>query len=159
MKNTERNNVFGGYVGTKEESYKTCTSCNEKVPSSAKYCPYCGTKLEDERAVFCPECGNALSDKVQQNANDDKDKNKKEKRRKPKRNKKQNDRKATRKEDNVENPETVDDGYDGYYDDVRLIDEGKFRQGIDKEMLKRVIGLLIGVLITICACVAIMYLL
>ena len=124
-----------------------------------KYCPYCGTKLEDERAVFCPECGNALSDKVQQNANDDKDKSKKEKRRKPKRNKKQNGRKATRKEDNVENPETVDDGYDGYYDDVRPIDEGKFRQGIDKEMLKRVIGLLIGVLITICACVAIMYLL
>ena len=31
--------------------------------------------------------------------------------------------------------------------------------GIDKEMLKRIIGLLVGVLITICACVAIMYLL
>lgn len=46
MKNSERNNVFGGYVGTKEELYKTCTSCNEKVPSSAKYCPYCGTKFD-----------------------------------------------------------------------------------------------------------------
>ena len=123
-----------------------------------KYCPYCGTKLEDERAVFCPECGNTLSDEAQ-NANEDKDKSKKEKRRKPKRDKKQNRRKTTMKEDNVENSETVDDGYDGYYDDVRPIDEGKFRQGIDKEMLKRIIGLLIGVLITICACVAIMYLL
>ena len=123
-----------------------------------KYCPYCGMELNDERAVFCSECGNTLSDEVKISI-EHKEKTKKEKRRKEKGNKKSNRRKATLNENNIAELEQVDEGYDGYYDDILPIDEGKFRQGIDKEMLKRIIGLLVGVLITICACVAIMYLL
>ena len=123
-----------------------------------KYCPYCRTELEHERAVFCPECGNTLSDEAKI-SNEHKEKTKKEKRRKQKGNKKLNRRNTIPNENHIAESERVDDGYDGYYDDVLPVDEGKFRQGIDKEMLKRIIGLLVGVLITICACVAIMYLL
>ena len=125
---------------------------------SLKYCTYCGTELEDERGVFCPECGNTLSDEAKF-SNEHKEKTKKEKRRKQKGNKKLNRRNTIPNENYIAELERVDDGYDGYYDDVLPVDEGKFRQGIDKEMLKRIIGLLVGVLITIFACVAIMYLL
>ena len=123
-----------------------------------KYCTYCGTELEDERGIFCPECGKPLPDEAKKSTVH-KEKAKKDKRRKLKENKKQNRRISAQDEKIVEESEMVDDGYDGYYDDILPVDEGKFRQGIDKEMMKRIIGLLVGVLITICACVAIMYLL
>ena len=122
-----------------------------------KYCTYCGTKLEDERGVFCPECGQVLSDETE-NIKESKRKTEMKKHRKKKGNRKQSRRKSAVNRDYIEESESLDDGYDGYYDDVLPVDEGKIRQGIDKEMLKRIIGLLIGVLITICACVAIMYL-
>lgn len=122
-----------------------------------KYCTYCGTELEDERGVFCPECGQVLSDETE-NIKESKKKTEMKKHRKKKGNSKQSRRKSAVNRDCVEESESLDDGYDGYYDDVLPVDEGKIRQGIDKEMLKRIIGLLIGVLITICACVAIMYL-
>ena len=35
----------------------TCVSCNAELPSSAKFCPECGTKVG---AVQCPHCGEAL---------------------------------------------------------------------------------------------------
>ena len=48
---------------------------------------------------------------------------------------------------------------DGYYEDVRPIDEGHEREGVDKELIKK-IAIIIGVLfVVIIACVALMYVL
>ena len=62
-------------------------------------------------------------------------------------------------ESSIEVDPFVDDGYDGYYDDVRPVDEGHEREGIDKELIKK-IAIIIGVLfVVIAACVALMYVL
>ena len=46
-----------------------------------------------------------------------------------------------------------------YYDDIRPVDEGHEREGIDKELIKK-IAIIIGVLfVVIAACVALMYVL
>ena len=37
----------------------------------------------------------------------------------------------------------MDDGYDGYYDDIRLIVEGYEREGVDKDLIKK-IAIIIG---------------
>lgn len=48
---------------------------------------------------------------------------------------------------------------DGYYDDVRPVDEGHEFDGVDKELIKK-IAIIIGVLfVVIIACVALMYVL
>lgn len=69
-------------------------------------------------------------------------------------------KKPAKKTENSSEVETaVDDGYDGYYDDIRPIDEGREREGVDKELIKK-IAVIIGVLfIVIAACVALMYVL
>ncbi len=62
-------------------------------------------------------------------------------------------------ESSIEDETVVDDGYDGYYDDVRPVDEGHERDGVDKELIKK-IAIIIGVLfVVIIACVALMYVL
>ena len=62
-------------------------------------------------------------------------------------------------ESSIEVDPFVDDGYDGYYDDVRPVDEGHEREGNDKELIKK-IAIIIGVLfVVIAACVALMYVL
>ena len=75
-------------------------------------------------------------------------------------------KKATKKKNSAKKPEScievetvVDDGYDGYYDDIHPIDEGHEREGVDKELVKK-IAIIIGVLfVVIAACVALMYVL
>lgn len=52
-----------------------------------------------------------------------------------------------------------EDDYDGYYDDILPADEGRFSEGIDRELVKK-IALIIGVVFLIVgACVMMMYLL
>ena len=66
---------------------------------------------------------------------------------------------AKKPESSVEVETVVNDGYDGYYDDIRPIDEGHEREGVDKELIKK-IAIIIGVLfVVIAACVALMYIL
>ena len=75
-------------------------------------------------------------------------------------------KKATKKKNSAKKPEScievetvVDDGYDGYYDDIHPIDDGHEREGVDKELVKK-IAIIIGVLfVVIAACVALMYVL
>ena len=55
--------------------------------------------------------------------------------------------------------DAINEDYDGYYDDVLPTDSGYAKQGIDKELIKRIAGLVVGAIIVISACVAIMYLL
>ena len=53
----------------------------------------------------------------------------------------------------------MDDGYDGYYDDVLPEDINAVGQGIDKQLVKKVAALGISAMLIIAACVAIMYML
>lgn len=117
-----------------------------------KYCPYCGADLIEGVVSFCAECGKQLpAGKVQK----DKPKEKPEIKKTTKKKKKP----AKQPESSFEVETVVDDGYDGYYDDVRPVDEGHERDGVDKELIKK-IAIIIGVLfVVIAACVALMYVL
>ena len=116
-----------------------------------KYCPYCDADLVEDGVSFCVECGKQLpASKTQKEKPKDKPEIKK----------------ATKKKNSAKKPESsievetvVDDGYDGYYDDIHPIDEGHEREGVDKELVKK-ITIIIGVLfVVIVACVALMYVL
>lgn len=118
-----------------------------------KYCPYCGADLIEDAVSFCAECGKQLPvGKTQK----EKPKEKPEIKKASKKKKKKPIKKA---ESSTEDETVVDDGYDGYYDDIRPIDEGHEREGVDKELIKK-IAIVIGVLfVVIAACVALMYVL
>jgi len=118
-----------------------------------KYCPYCGADLIEDAVSFCAECGKQLPvGKTQK----EKPKEKPEIKKASKKKKKKPIKKA---ESSTEDETVVDDRYDGYYDDIRPIDEGHEREGVDKELIKK-IAIIIGVLfVVIAACVALMYVL
>lgn len=119
-----------------------------------KYCPYCGADLLGSTVSFCSECGKSIKGR--------KTKAKSEK--KPPADRK---KKTKTKVPKVTVPEaepikegtatTVDDGYDGYYDDVLPVDENMERQGLDKTMVKNLIIIIAGVIVAISICVAAMY--
>lgn len=118
-----------------------------------KYCPYCGADLIEDAVSFCAECGKQLPAGQMQK---EKSKEKPEIKKASKKKKKTSIKKA---ESSTEDETVVDDGYDGYYDDIRPIDEGHEREGVDKELIKK-IAIIIGVLfVVIAACVALMYVL
>lgn len=52
-----------------------------------------------------------------------------------------------------------DDGYDGYYDDIRPIDEDVRQEKTDVTLIWKVVGIFVGLLVIIGACVALMYIL
>lgn len=131
-----------------------------------KFCPYCGAELANCEAPFCSECGKPLSGVIPENAKTEAEK--KPIKRKPGRKR----RKVKKKEQHLPtasaNPSSAsdeygvssqDDGYDGYYDDVLPLDEGSCQEGVDKELVKKIVALVIGVLVIVAACVALMYLL
>lgn len=53
----------------------------------------------------------------------------------------------------------VDDGYDGYYDDVLPPDMDREKEGLDKELIKKVTLVGIAVFVIISMCVALLYVL
>lgn len=131
-----------------------------------KFCPYCGADLLKEDAAFCVECGKQLSaaeeapsqaheasyqHSVQPNEQKAPRKGSKT-RKKPKQKKKK-----------VPLPEIegepVDDGYDGYYNDVLPPDLDREKEGLDKELIKKVSALAIAVILIIGLCVVMMYVL
>lgn len=118
-----------------------------------KYCPYCGADLIEDAVSFCAECGKQLpAGKTQKEKPKDRPEIKKASKKKKK-------KPIKHTESSIEVETVVDDGYDGYYDDVRPIDEGREREGVDKELIKK-IAIIIGVLfVVIAACVALMYVL
>lgn len=118
-----------------------------------KFCPYCGADLIEDAVSFCAECGKQLPAGKSQKEKPKEEpvikKTGKKKKKKP----------IKKTESSIEVDLVVDDGYDGYYDDVRPVDEGHEREGIDKELIKK-IAIIIGVLfVVIAACVALMYVL
>lgn len=95
-------------------------------------CRNCGAMLPKQEAVVCPVCGK-----------------KKKKWRKKK----------------EEFPimevvgEAVDDGYDGYYNDVLPPDVDRIEEGVDKGLIKDIIVLCMAVILIIGLCVAMLYVL
>lgn len=51
------------------------------------------------------------------------------------------------------------DDYDGYYDDILPADEGRFSEGMDKNLIKKVIVIIGAVLLIVALCVGMMYVL
>ena len=118
-----------------------------------KYCPYCGADLIEDAVSFCAECGKQLpAGKPQKEKSKEKPEIKKAAKKKKK-------KPIKKPESSIEDETVVDDGYDGYYDDVRPVDEGHERDGVDKELIKKIIVLGVGVVLIISLCVVMMYLL
>lgn len=123
-----------------------------------KYCPYCGAGLATGAVSFCAECGKSLPDQaVAEPAHEEKKNTPKKKsaccKHKPK-------RKPPSADTGTETPMSQqEDGYDGYYDDVLPSDIGRQREGLDKELIKKV-AIIAGVMLLIVGlCVVAMYLL
>ena len=131
-----------------------------------KFCPYCGADLFDGNVLFCSHCGKKLppheagiteplSERLcptsqEQQLETYKEKKKKEKKPifpKPK------------EQVTVDSQAPTDDGYDGYYDDVLPPDVDRTREGIDKELVKKIIVLGVSVVLIISLCVVMMYML
>ena len=128
-----------------------------------KYCTNCGAALEDSTASFCAECGKQLSsesgDSVKNPVENKKAKHKETK--KPKKEKTKKQKKTKKKDETLEEivGEPVDDGYDGYYDDVIPPDTDRVKEGLDKELIKKIVALSIGVIFIISMCVVMLYVL
>ena len=129
-----------------------------------KYCPYCGAGFSDGTVSFCTECGKKLPEEktVPPEAKEQSKKvAKKQKRKKEK--KEKHKKHAKKKKPEKEIPEimgeAVDDGYDGYYNDVLPPDTDRVKDGLDKELVKKIVALCIGVTVIILMCVALLYIL
>ena len=129
-----------------------------------KYCPYCGAGFSDGTVSFCTECGKKLPEEknVPQDAKEQSKKvAKKQKRKKEKKEKHKKDAKKKKPEKEIPEimGEAVDDGYDGYYNDVLPPDIDRVKDGLDKELVKKIVALCIGVTVIILMCVALLYIL
>ena len=129
-----------------------------------KYCPYCGAGFSDGTVSFCSECGKKLSEEktVPPEAKEQSNKvAKKQKRKKEKKEKHKKDAKKKKPEKEIPEVmgEAVDDGYDGYYNDVLPPDTDRVKDGLDKELVKKIVALCIGVTVVILMCVALLYIL
>ena len=129
-----------------------------------KYCPYCGAGFSDGTVSFCSECGKKLPEEktVPPEAKEQSKKvAKKQKRKKEKKEKHKKDAKKKKQEKDIPEimGEAVDDGYDGYYNDVLPPDTDRVKDGLDKELVKKIVALCIGVTVIILMCVALLYIL
>lgn len=127
-----------------------------------KYCPYCGADLPDGAISFCAECGKTLPERTEQAPA--KKAVKSEKKRDPKPDSSQlstHNRKKKKPPADVKPEEQVlpDDGYDGYYDDMLPSDIDREKEGLDKELIKRIAAISIGMLLIVGLCVVAIYLL
>lgn len=117
-----------------------------------KYCPYCGAALPDSAVSFCPECGKSMPESTSGATMPDKPAKEKKSRKNAKK------KKVTPPRRSKTEPPPEDD-YDGYYNDRLPIDESRRRDGLDKNIIKKVVALVLCLLVIIGACVAILYVL
>ena len=129
-----------------------------------KFCPYCGADLLDENVLFCSNCGKkmppheaGITEPLTEEMRPEPEKSPKVEpsTKKKGRKKKASNKKATR----VVDEPSVDDGYDGYYDDVQPPDLDRVKEGLDKELIKKIVALSVGVVFIIALCVVMMYVL
>ena len=128
-----------------------------------KFCPYCGANLLDENVLFCSNCGKKLppleagiTEPLTEVMRPEPEQTPKEERSSKKKGTKKKPSKKTLPA--VEEP-PVDDGYDGYYDDVQPPDLDRVKEGLDKELIKKIVALSVGVVFIIALCVVMMYVL
>ena len=132
-----------------------------------KFCPYCGAELVNGAASFCSECGKSLPNNSERQTETREQRGSssggrrrsshpatRQKTRKPPEKKKT--ARTTEAEKSVSQPA---DGYDGYYDDVLPVDVNRQREGMDKNLIKKVALIAGGVLLIIVLCLAALYLL
>ena len=123
-----------------------------------KYCPYCGAGLPDGTVSFCPECGNVLPGEKKDGRQPG------EIKRESARKKAASKKRETRPPEPaqtapIEESQAVTDDYDGEYDDILPMDEGRQREGIDPSIIKKIAALLGCLVVVIGLCIALMYLL
>ena len=134
-----------------------------------KFCPYCGADLLKEDAAFCAECGKKLSvaEEAPSPAHEaDSQHDAKPSKQKMSKKGSQKRRQPKPKKEKVQKPslpeiegEPVEDGYDGYYDDILPPDLDREKEGPDKELIKKIITLTVAVILIIGLCVVMMYVL
>lgn len=111
-----------------------------------KFCPYCGASLPGSAASFCPECGKSLPAGRPVGV-----------RRQKKRPPQEKSPKAPRRRPRPIDP--MDVNYDGYYDDIQPVDAGVRGEGMDPELVKRIILVILGAVGAIILAVILMMLL
>ena len=124
-----------------------------------KYCPYCGAGFSDGTVSFCTECGKKLPEEKTVPPEAKEQSKKVAKKEKKEKHKKDAKMKKPEKEIPEVMGEAVDDGYDGYYNDVLPPDTDRVKDGLDKELVKKIVALCIGVTVVILMCVALLYIL
>lgn len=134
-----------------------------------KFCPYCGADLLKEDAAFCAECGKKLSvaEEAPSPAHEaDSQHDAKPSKQKVSKKGSQKRRQPKPKKEKVQKPslpeiegEPVEDGYDGYYDDILPPDLDREKEGPDKELIKKIVSLTVAVILIIGLCVVMMYVL
>ena len=128
-----------------------------------KFCPYCGADLLDSNVLFCAHCGKKLPPHeagiTEPLTEEMRPEQEEPKPAKPKEDHKKKKKRKTKKVDTPEPQTPVDDGYDGYYDDVLPPDTDRVKEGLDKELIKKIVLLGIGVVFIIGLCVVMMYVL
>lgn len=131
------------------------------------FCPYCGVSYADSTASFCSNCGKRIPQNHTETPSAVEETRepvcmnppKQEKKRKTPKKKPILSKKKELKKAKPSEPAEVpaDDGYDGYYDDVLPPDLEQNREGLDKELIQKIVLLGLGVLVVVSLCVAIMY--
>ena len=132
-----------------------------------KYCPYCGAELHSGTVSFCSACGKKLAKHKERPAkkrksNEPKSKStpKKQKPKKEPRQKKVRPQKPRKTRTIPEvMGEPVDEGYDGYYNDVLPPDADRISEGMDKTLVIKIVTLCACVSVIILMCVALLYVL
>lgn len=128
-----------------------------------KFCPYCGADLLDENVLFCSNCGKKLPPHeagiTEPLTEEKRPVPEKSSKAGPPTKKKKRNKNASRKAVCVAEDPSADDGYDGYYDDVQPPDLDREKDGLDKELIKKIVALSVGVVFIITMCVVMMYVL
>lgn len=130
-----------------------------------KSCTDCGAELMDQEATMCPACGKQLSDQHENERPSEETVKGDADRSSPDGKKKKGwcgkHLKRKRGQDKLPIPEiqgeAVEDGYDGYYDDVLPPDLDRIAEGPDRELIKNIILLIIAVVIVISGCITLLY--
>ena len=146
-----------------------------------KFCPYCGATLLGGAVSFCAECGKTLPSPqkspgpvrglLPHQAPKQKQPPARRLSQPCSRNPKkpfpgQNGRRPSSPHSGKRpepprrpRPDPRDEGYDGYYDDVKPIDHGHARDQSDPELMKRLIIIAAGALLIVIFAVVVMYVL
>jgi uncharacterized Zn finger protein (UPF0148 family) len=147
------------------------------------YCPTCGASLLGGTVNFCSDCGDNLSldtktpKQSREVPHTESERNPSEitvkSKRKTKQFKQRPVKKSAKKPQNSKSNlptepiessgdktlEQNDDGYDGYYDDIKPLDDGCIRDRSDPELVKRIVMIAAGAFAIVILSVVMMYLL